>query len=121
MPEAIRREFVGITDQALDALRQRIGQRIEHPPDVVAGARLRVFLASVGHVGRRIAARVEGDAAIAPREEPQLGLVAAVVAGKFVHEDDRVAGAGLLVIKADAVIGGDVGHRDTCALGGRIS
>src|SRR5262249_12497782 len=33
MPEAIRREFVGITDQALDALRQRIGQRIEHPPE----------------------------------------------------------------------------------------
>jgi acyl dehydratase len=30
MAEAIRREFVGITDQALDALRQRIGQRIEH-------------------------------------------------------------------------------------------
>src|SRR5438874_11538681 len=30
MPEAIRREFVGITEQALDALRQRIGQRIEH-------------------------------------------------------------------------------------------
>src|SRR3990172_2420503 len=30
MSEAIRREFVGITDQALDALRQRIGQRIEH-------------------------------------------------------------------------------------------
>jgi len=30
MPEAIRREFVGITDQALAALRQRIGQRIEH-------------------------------------------------------------------------------------------
>src|SRR5262249_27859212 len=30
MAEAIRREFVGITDQALDALRQRLGQRIEH-------------------------------------------------------------------------------------------
>ena len=30
MPEAIRREFVGITNQALEALRQRIGQRIEH-------------------------------------------------------------------------------------------
>jgi len=30
MPKAIRREFVGITDQALDALWQRIGQRIEH-------------------------------------------------------------------------------------------
>src|SRR5437660_6768121 len=29
MPKAIRREFVDITDQALDALRQRIGQRIE--------------------------------------------------------------------------------------------
>jgi hypothetical protein len=30
MAEAIRREFVGITGPALDALRQRIGQRIEH-------------------------------------------------------------------------------------------
>ena len=30
MPKAIRREFVGITDQALDALWQRIGQRSEH-------------------------------------------------------------------------------------------
>ena len=30
MPEAIRREFVGITDQALAALQQRLGQRIEH-------------------------------------------------------------------------------------------
>ena len=30
MTEAIHREFVGITDQTLEALRQRIGQRIEH-------------------------------------------------------------------------------------------
>ena len=29
MPQAIRREFVGITDQALDALRERIGVKIE--------------------------------------------------------------------------------------------
>jgi acyl dehydratase len=33
MSEAIRREFVGITDQALEALRQRIGQRLERPPE----------------------------------------------------------------------------------------
>jgi hypothetical protein len=33
MPEAIRREFVGITDQALAALRQRLGQCIERPPE----------------------------------------------------------------------------------------
>jgi len=33
MSEAIRREFVGINDQALAALRQRIGQRIERPPE----------------------------------------------------------------------------------------
>src|SRR6266851_10275747 len=33
MSEAIRREFVGITDQALEALRQRIGQRIERLPE----------------------------------------------------------------------------------------
>jgi hypothetical protein len=29
MPEAVRREFVGITDQALDALRQRIEHTVE--------------------------------------------------------------------------------------------
>jgi acyl dehydratase len=33
MAAAMRREFVGITEEALDALRQRIGQRIEHPPE----------------------------------------------------------------------------------------
>jgi hypothetical protein len=34
-----------------------------------------------------------------------------MVAGKFVHEDDRVAAAGLFVIELDAVAGGRVGHR----------
>ena len=110
MPEAIRREFVGITDQALDALRQRIGQRIEHPPDVVAGARLRVFLASVGHVGRRIAARVEGDAAIAPAEMTHLRFPGPGVAGEFMHEHDRNARPDLLVIKLHAIVGGKMRH-----------
>jgi len=31
MPETIERECVGITEQTLDALCPRIGQRIEHP------------------------------------------------------------------------------------------
>jgi hypothetical protein len=40
-----------------------------------------------------------------------LRLIAAVIVGEFVDEDDRVAGPGLLIIKAHAVIGGEVGHR----------
>src|SRR5256885_5503342 len=63
--------------------------------------------------GGQITARVGGDAAVAAREKAQLRLVAAIVAGEFMHEDDRVAGAGLLVIEADAVIGGDMGHRNS--------
>ena len=36
---------------------------------------------------------------------------ASVIPGKLVHENNRVAGSGLFVVEADAVIGGEVGHR----------
>ncbi len=85
-------------------------QRIEHAADVVARARLRVALDILGHVGGRIAARVVGDAAVAAREVAQLRLPAAVVAGELVHEHDRRAAAGLLVVELDAVVGGKLRH-----------
>jgi len=40
-----------------------------------------------------------------------LRLKAAVIIGELVDEDDRSTRPGLLVIEADAVIGGDVWHR----------
>ena len=56
------------------------------------------------HGGRRIAAGVEGDAAVAPGEEPHLRLPGPQVAGIFVDEDQGRAGAGFLVIELDPVI-----------------
>src|SRR6185295_1886812 len=85
-------------------------ERIEHGTDIVARARLRISLEVLRHVGRRIAARVVGDAAVASREVTQLGLPAAVVAAELMNEHDRRAGAGLLVVKLDAVVGSELGH-----------
>ena len=47
-------------------------QAVEDRADVVAGARLRVARHAVRHVGGRPAARIEGDAAVAPREDSGL-------------------------------------------------
>ena len=89
-----------------DDMRLCDAEPVEHVADVVARPLLRVSPPILRHVGRRIAARVERDNAVAPREKPQLRLVAAVIAGEFVHEHDRVAGPGLFVIEPDAVVGG---------------
>ena len=86
-------------------------QRIQHRADVVAGARLRIHGHVLRHVGGRPAARIEGDASVAPREIAHLRLPAAVVAGKLVHEHDRHAAAGFLVVELHAVVGGEMGHR----------
>jgi len=76
----------------------------------VAGPILGIAGPILRHVGRRVAAGVEREAAIAPREEPHLRFVAADVAGEFVHEDNWIAGAGLFVIEPDAVVGVNMGH-----------
>ena len=59
--------------------------------NVVAGALLRVAVKILRHIRRRITARIERDAAIAAPEKPHFCLVAAIVVGKFMNEDDRVA------------------------------
>src|SRR5439155_14013574 len=96
-----------------DDMRFREPQPVEHVTDIVARPFLRIARPVLGHVRGRIAARVEGDAAVAAREKAQLRLVTAAVAGEFMHEHNRVAGAGLLVIEADAVIAGHMGHRNS--------
>ena len=79
-------------------------QRIEHRADVVARAILRIFFLIFRDIGGRIAARVEGDAAVVLREVTDLLLPGAKVAGKFMDEDDRNAFAGLLVIELHSVV-----------------
>src|SRR5258708_14972001 len=73
---------------------------VQRRDDVVLRMRVGVARAVLRHVGGRKAARVEGDAAEAAREEAQLRLPAAVVAGELVHEHERRAAAALLEIQA---------------------
>jgi hypothetical protein len=47
---------------------------------------------------------------MAPAEEPHLRLPAAVIAGELVHEHDRLALAGVLVIQSHAVVGRCLAH-----------
>src|SRR5690606_24597703 len=77
---------------------------------VVDGDAPGILRARPRHVRGRVTACVEGNAAIAPREKAQLRLPAARVAGKFVHEDEGEALAGLLVVEAGAVAGSGKGH-----------
>src|SRR5262249_7306923 len=75
-----------------------------------ARAVLRVLVDRLRHVGRRIAARIVGDAAVGPAEIAQLRLPRADVAGELVHEHDRNAGADLLVIELHSVVGRHMRH-----------
>ena len=66
-------------------------QRVEHGANIIARAVLRVALDIVGHVRGRIAAGIESYAAVSAAEISDLSFIGAVVAGEFVHEDDRKA------------------------------
>src|SRR6266852_458704 len=61
-------------------------------------ALLRVRLYVVENVRRRIAARVEGDRAVAAGEEAHLEMPAPVIAGELVDEDQRQALPRFLVV-----------------------
>lgn len=83
---------------------------VEDREDVGHRYPLRIGLDVLRHVGRRIAAGGEGDAAVAPREEIHLRLPRQMVAAEFVDEHDRRPFAILLEIEADTVARGGVGH-----------
>src|SRR5882672_1604248 len=85
--------------RALDA--QMIGYR----SDIVGGTCLGIGYVAFGHIRRRITSGIECNAAIAPAEMPDLRLPTALVPGEFVHEDQRRAGTGLLIVKTNSVLG----------------
>src|SRR4029079_18537032 len=88
-------------------------QSIEHRANVIARALLRIFFLVFRDVGGRIAARVEGDAAIVLREMTDLLLPRAAIAGKFVHKDNRNPFAGFFVIELHSVVGRQMWHEFT--------
>jgi hypothetical protein len=79
--------------------------------DVVGGAVLGIAVGLFRHVGRRIAARAESDAAVALAEVAHLRFPRTVVGRELVDEHDGLAGAGLLVPELHAVVGSGVWHR----------
>src|SRR5260370_41635707 len=85
-------------------------QMVETRRDVGGGARLRVGGRARRQVRGRIPPRVEGDAAVALAEMPQLRLPAAGIAGEFMDEDHRNPCPRLLVMEANSVIRSGLRH-----------
>src|SRR5882762_680042 len=77
-------------------------ERVEQALDVVGGLLLRVRFWILGHVGRRIAAGVERERTVAPREERRLQPPALRIAGELVDEHQRGALARLVVVELHA-------------------
>jgi hypothetical protein len=83
--------------RALDSKMVECGDAIAHHMQIGIGLRIG------RHVGRRIAARGISDAAMALAEFAHLRLPAAMVGSEFVHEQDRRARSGFLVIQLHVV------------------
>ena len=95
----------------------RDAQVVEDALDVVDGALLRVRGGIVGHVGGRVPAGVEGDAPVAPGEEPHLQMPAPRIPRELVDEDERRARSRFLVVELGAVDVG-MGHGGLLSAGG---
>jgi hypothetical protein len=78
-------------------------EMIEHGDAIAHHMLVGVGIAVGRRVRRRIATRGIGDAAIALAEFAHLLLPAAVIAGEFMHEQNRRALTDLFVIETDFV------------------
>ncbi len=96
--------------RAADNMRLAQAEVAQHLGNVVDGDAPGIFAARGRHVRRRIAARVECNATIATGKKPQLRFPAAGIARELVHENQRHAFAGLVVMKPGLVAGNGVGH-----------
>src|SRR5581483_3592649 len=92
---------------------------VENADRVVDGATLRIFVDRVRNVGGGISSRIISDAAVAAGEIAHLQLPGAIVAGEFMNEQDRPAGAAVFIIKLHLVVRGQIGHGSSALLNGR--
>src|SRR5215467_15623006 len=83
---------------------------IEHGKNVIGGTGLRVGGDMLRHVRRREASRIEGNGAITLSEMAHLQLIAAHIAGEFMHQDHGTPGSRFLEIEAHPVIRRRVRH-----------
>jgi hypothetical protein len=83
---------------------------IEHRERVGVEMFVGVDIGRGRHVGRRIAARGIGDAAMAARKVAHLRLPIGVVGGEFVQENDRSSISRLFVMETDIIFRDGVGH-----------
>lgn len=81
-------------------------QRLHDRGDVVWRLRLSVGRALLGHIGGRITAGVEADAAVVAPEPAHLLLPASKIAAELMDEDVRIAAACFFVPKAGAIWSG---------------
>ena len=72
---------------------------LQHRRNVIGRVILPIRSVILGNIGRRIAARVEGDASILAREPSHLGFPFAMVGAELMHENDRMTGPGLLEVQ----------------------
>ena len=86
------------------------GKMIEHRQNVVGGAVLAIGRRILRDVRWRIAARGIGDGPVTLAKVAKLVFPAAMIAGEFMHEDDRRAAAGFLKVQPYAVISGRKSH-----------
>ena len=100
---------IGAHRQA-DEMRLGDLEMIEHGERVGVEMLVGVGFGRRRHIGRRIAARGIGDAAVAAREIAHLRLPIGVVGREFVQENDRRSAAGFLEIEPDIVAGDGIGH-----------
>ena len=91
-------------------------EMIEHRERIGVEMLVGVDVGAPRHVGRRIAARRIGDAAVAAREIAHLRLPIGVVGREFVQEEDRRSAPRLLEIEANIILGGGIGHFDFLSL-----
>src|SRR6516225_8450850 len=83
---------------------------IENGQNVIGGTDLRIGRDLLWHLRGREAARIECNAPVAFTEMAHLRLEATAVAGKFMDEDEGMAGSGFLEIEAHTVVRGRVRH-----------
>src|SRR5579872_629656 len=83
---------------------------IEHGQNIIGGTGLRVGGDVLRYVRRRETPSIKGDGAITLSEMAHLQLVAAQVAGEFMHEDYGMPGARFLEIQSHPVVRRCVRH-----------
>src|SRR5262245_56657524 len=85
--------------------------RVYNTTKVVQRTILLITLSIRRHVRRRITPCIVSDALIAAGKIANLRFPRTIVAGEFMHKDDRNARSAVLIVEFHAVVGSQMRHR----------